>query len=364
MNFTVNIRTLTPLHISSGSVLLRDYDYVTAGGRTFVLDQDAVLDDVFARTNVVPTQPAGKLISPGELREDSRFVRYTIQNETRLNQIHEQIKDVYGRCYLPGSSLKGALRTVLMAHAIRSSAISPRPETLADDPDPRSADDRWDKAVFGDNPNQDLLRALQVADSQPLPKQPSPLRLLNVRAFSATDTTSIPIAVEAIAHNISFTTTLHIEDWLLQEKQARRLGWDNKTEWLTQLPTLANTRARERLEQERQFAFEHKFEHTTRALDQLLAGLNKLTPSQFFLQLGWGTGWTGMTIVSVLPPETQKHIRVRYKLGKPPRASRQWQVDVTQPFPKSRRLQVARGEGVNAEPGVPLGWVLVEVKAR
>jgi len=361
MNFTVNIRTLTPLHISSGSLLLRDYDYVTADGRTFVLDQDTVLDDVFERTNVVPTQPAGKLIQSNELREDSRFVRYTIQGETSLNQIHEQIKDVYGQCYLPGSSLKGALRTVLMAHAIRSSAISPLSEMLVDDP--KSADDRWEKAVFGDDPNRDLLRALQVADSQPLPKQPSPLRLLNVRAFSATDSSSIPIAVEAIAHNIRLTTAVHIEDWLLQEKQVRQLGWQNKTQWLTQLPALANTRARERLEQERQFAFEHRFEQTTRALDQLLEGLTKLKPSQFLLQLGWGTGWTGMTIVPVLPLETQKQIRVRYKLGKPPHASKQWRVDVTQPFPKSRRLQVAQGEGINAEPGVPLGWVLVEVKA-
>jgi CRISPR-associated protein Csm5 len=363
MNFTVTIRTLTPLHIGSGVELLRDYDYVTANGRTFVLDQDAVLADAFERTNVVPTQPAGKIIRPTDLRDDSPFVRYSIQGETRLNQIREQIKDVYGRCYLPGSSLKGALRTVLMAHAIRSKMFTPSFDWLNDGL--TSADDRWDDAVFGRDPNHDLLRALQVTDSRPLAKQPAPLMLVSACAFSATDKSSIPIAIEAIAHNTTIHTTIQIEDWLLQDQQARTLGWDNKTQWLTQLPALANTRARERLEQERQFALDHKFEQTTSALEKLMDWLSKLKSTQFLLQLGWGTGWAGTTIGTLLSPDMQKRIRVRYKLGKPPRATRQWQVDLNQPFPKSRRLyDVARGQNANAEPGVPLGWVLVEMQAQ
>lgn len=362
MNFTLTIRTLTPLHIGSGAELLRDYDYVTAKGRTFILDQDAVLADAFERTKVVPTQPAGKLVTPADLHDGSPFVRYSIQGETSLDQIREQVKDVYGRCYLPGSSLKGALRTVLMAHAIRSKTFTPRLEWLNDDP--RMADDRWDATVFGDDPNHDLLRALQITDSHPLATQPSPLMLVSARAFPATDKNSIPIAVEAIAHNTRISALMRVEDWLLQEKQARKLGWGDKAAWLTQLPALANTRARERLEQERQFAFEHKFEQTTRALDQLIEGLPKLKPTQFLLQLGWGIGWTGTTIGTLLSPNMQKQIRVRYKLGKPPRAPRSWQPDLNQPFPKSRRLHVASGQNANVEPGVPLGWVLVEMKAR
>jgi CRISPR-associated protein Csm5 len=359
MNYQVTVRTLTPLHIGSGAELLRDFDYVTKGNRTFVLDQDAVLAEAYARTQAVPTKPAGMLIDERELRDDSRLVRYVIEGATHLNQLHEQIKDVQNRCYLPGSSLKGALRTVLMAHAIRSKSFTPDAASLQ--PKKETASSKWEDAIFGDDPNHDLLRALQITDSTPI--APSPLMIVEADAFSASDTSPIPIAVEAIKQNTRLTLTIHLEDWLLKDEQARKLGWLGKTDWLTQLPTLANTRMRERLEQERAFAAAHKFDRTLQAIETLLSGLDKLKPNQFLLQMGWGTGWTGTTIGGMLEPAMQLEVRTKYQLGKP-RKAYNWKPEPNQPFPKSRRLHVARGKNANAEPGVPLGWVVVTLEQK
>ena len=359
MNYRVKVRTLTPLHIGSGADLLRDYDYVTGQDRTFVLNQDAVLADAYERTHTVPDKPAGKLIAVMELRDGSPFVRYSLAGVTRLDQMHEQIKDARGQCYLPGSSFKGALRTVLMAHAIRTQSFTPDMNLLKNNKS--WASQSWERAVFGRDPNHDLLRALQIADSAPLTTQPAPLMLVSAGAFMK-DKSSVPIAVEAVAHNTTFETMIHIEDWLLQDKQASELGWGDKTAWLTQLPALANARAQERMRQEMQFAQSAGFEMMSNTLAGFLAA--RLKPNQFLMQMGWGTGWTGTTIGTLLAPEDQNLIRKQFQLGRPPGGGRDWTVNTQQSFPKSRRLHVARVVNATAEPGVPLGWVLVEMASQ
>lgn len=64
-----------------------------------------------------------------------------------------------------------------------------------------------------------------------------------------------------------------------------------------------------------------------------------------------------------LPESMQQKIRQRYKLGRPPRAGRDWEPDLSKPFPKSRRLRALR-KGGETIAGVPLGWVLVVFKER
>ncbi len=356
MNYRVRITTLTPLHIGSGSVLLRDYDYVTGKDKTFVLNQDAVYADAYDRTGQVPTRPAGRLIAVTELKDNSPFVRYSLTGTTTVDQIQEQIKDPHSRCYLPGSSLKGALRTVLFAHSVRSKAISINLDAL--DYARERAAHAWEQAAFGRDPNHDLLRALQIADSAPLPTVPARTMLLQTRVFAGNRPSAL-IWVEAVAHQTSFQTTLRLDDGLLKQN-ARDLGWEANADWLTRLPELANTLARERIAAERAFAQKSGWPNPGIAFDRWAA--MDLKTNQFLLQMGWGTGWAGMTIGSLLSASDQLKVRAKYRLGRPPRSKGDWTPDPNKPFPKSRRYHVARGNNLDAEPGVPLGWVLVSLQ--
>lgn len=116
--YALTIEVLSPLHIGSGNDLLRDYDYVARGGRTWVINQDALLEaalgagDKFDSTLL--TRPAAELLQPDDFQEGGEFFRYVMPGTPANRPLSEQIKNVWGYPYLPGSSLKGAIRTTMM----------------------------------------------------------------------------------------------------------------------------------------------------------------------------------------------------------------------------------------------------------
>ncbi|HIE38648.1 MAG TPA: type III-A CRISPR-associated RAMP protein Csm5, partial [Anaerolineales bacterium] len=121
--WTVEVETLSPLHIGSGTELMLGYDLVPHQGRTYRVDEDALLEAMLVRAEergtdavnrVLMGRPAAELLTPSDF-DDSALFRYVLQGEPGKTEgrVPEQIKDVYDRPYLPGSSLKGALRTLL-----------------------------------------------------------------------------------------------------------------------------------------------------------------------------------------------------------------------------------------------------------
>jgi CRISPR-associated protein Csm5 len=362
MNYQVEVTVLSPLHVGSGDVLLKGYDFVPAGKRTWVLNQEAILAAEYdAQAGQVDWRrlgrPPGELVDPGELYEGSPLVRYSLGGMTTIEQVRAQIKDVFGHCYLPGSTLKGALRSALMSHAVRSGAFRPDLSSLGERRE--WAGQNWERQVFGRDPNYDLLRALIVADSEPLPTAPSPLILLNAQVFAA-GPPGAPIVVEAIRPDTVFETTLRLDEYLFS-RAADKLGFGQRQEWLERLPQIVAEYSQARLQTERQFtASQSRLESTARFYADL-ASL-KLLSNTFLLQIAWGAGWTGKSVGLWLDKRDRDAIRRRYNLGRPPRASRDWRPNLSKPFPKSRRLRARRVHGETVG-GVPLGWVLVMMKS-
>jgi len=118
----LEITVLSPLHIGNGQALLRGYDFVVHNGRTWRIDEDALFsatqsgDAAFDATLL--GRPADELLEVADYREGNELFRYVMDGTpsaaTRGAEVAEQIKDVFDRPYLPGSSLKGALRTLLL----------------------------------------------------------------------------------------------------------------------------------------------------------------------------------------------------------------------------------------------------------
>ncbi|HHS96401.1 MAG TPA: type III-A CRISPR-associated RAMP protein Csm5, partial [Chloroflexi bacterium] len=188
IRYRVKATLLTPLHIGTGQDLLHKYDFAVHGGRTWRLNEEALLeaqgvDDPALAERLAKIPPADLLQEPEDFRPGSPFFRYIARGVPRSvaegAQVREQLKDVHDRPYLPGTSLKGALRTAIAWHAWGALGLQPRRARLK--PNPRFAAQDYERTIFGKDPNHDLLRALHVEDSQPVGKDR--LILLNVRVL-------------------------------------------------------------------------------------------------------------------------------------------------------------------------------------
>ena len=359
MKYRVTVETITPLHIGTGTELLKDFDYVSkpVERQTFVLDQDAVYAAELEAQGAAARldTPAGRLLSSENWREASPFVRYSLQGSTTIERVHEQIKDVHGRCYLPGSSLKGALRTAVMAYAIASKSVVPDLAKL--DKSEKLAARAWEQATFGNEPNSDVLKALHVSDSLALPAKPSALELLTAQVFTGGEPGS-PIVVEAVRAKIAFQTEVVIDELALQYSRDPSLNWESRELWLASLVEIMQSTSRARIEAEWVAVQDKGFADTAAFYKQLAALAESAKGSNMaLLQLGWGTGWTGLTVGPWLDEAAQHAIRERYSLGRPPTAGRDWQPNLSHAFPKSRRLRAVPSSVGDVRPGRPLGWV-------
>lgn len=367
MKYNIRIKTITPLHIGSGVELIAGFDYVSPkeSGVTYVLDQDAIYAAELQKRgeNARLGEKASSLLGPGDLRPDSPFVRYTLRGGAAVERLHEQMKDAHGRVYLPGSSLKGALRNALMTYAASHQSFSAQ----ALDGEPKFAAQNWERQVFGNQPQNDLLRLLQVADSTPLPLAPSPLEVLPVRVFTdAREDEGSPIEAEVISSGQSFETTLTIDELTLQYASDPRLNWQERQFWLLNLLPVLQAVNRRRIDEElaavqaRGFVQTGQFYADLKTQADALDGKNAV-----LLQLGWGTGWIGMTIAAALDKATVDHLRTKYKLGKPQgwkdSEKGPWSPDLEQPYPKSRRLKAVKST-VGDLADLPLGWVKLTIE--
>src|SRR5690606_2029878 len=105
-------------------------------------------------------------------------------SDLRGAEIQEQIKDPWDRPYIPGSSLKGALRTAIAFVGAAQRKIQINPAEFRRDS--RFAAQPLEQKILnaanvppGKVPNYDLLRALQISDTTPADRPE--LRLLNAQ---------------------------------------------------------------------------------------------------------------------------------------------------------------------------------------
>jgi CRISPR-associated protein Csm5 len=377
--YTAMLELLSPLHIGTGTTLLEGVDWIQEGQWVYVADQNRLLETVLDRAmaggqgqvEVIEAITGMKLadlrqagwLTRDDFGEDSPLFRYRLRGKPAMNQISEAIKDVYGQPYVPGSSLKGALRTVL---AMGGASV------LKADLGRLDRSRSWaaqlvEREIFGSDPNHDLLRALQVSDSTPAVGTQLDLERVNV--FPTAQQTrygrsqGLDLDVEALRKGTVLTATIKVDGTLFGNDTPfgqfveRELGFGTKHKWLTGLPHWAKTVVGQRIAGEIEF-LESKREGAVAAgfYKRLAGAWEALRGNEFLVQMGWGTGWASKTFGSLLQQDAQAFERLvrDYQLSPQDRQRR-----AGQPFPKSRKL-ARRGN----RPAEPLGWIKVTLEEK
>jgi CRISPR-associated protein Csm5 len=359
--YDVQLTLLSPLHIGTGRELQREYDYVTHGDKTWVINADSMLDAFVKPDGTFDSRiigrPASELLKVEDYRVDSPSFRYVLEGRPRaLGEgavLREQIKDVFDRPYIPGSSLKGALRTVLAWHAYQERKAGLKVESLSNK---SWAAQPTERTLFGRDPNHDLLRAIRVADSVALPA--NTLRICNAQVVTGSEKMGSPIELEAVKTDTTFRTTLSIDEFLRLPMAEAELGFGDRWQWIDNLPAIARAWATQLLTQERKWYQERHYDRVAGLYGQMLDLLanNKLGSRRFFLQIGWGGGWNVKTIGIPLKKDAAAFEQL---LGHNRLSPARFRRRANDPFPKSRRVMV-----VNGQPVAPFGWCLVEMKER
>lgn len=176
--FKLSLLLLGPVHIGNGSSYSQK-EYIYENGQYYFLDmvclykkmmeagkaskfedfmagktRDKRLNNLLKKLNFKDRDLGGYKVSGNEL-ESSR--------PGMINQINQCVKDAYGNPYIPGSSLKGALRTILVNEYFMSDKVSGGVDDIfndirVSDSKPISADkiilaQKWDFNAKKNTPN-------------------------------------------------------------------------------------------------------------------------------------------------------------------------------------------------------------------
>lgn len=358
--YKVRLMTLSPIHVGSGAEGLMPAagDVVADGnGQLVVVDLEKLAPPWLTEREfedlIRGRRELRDILRGMEPPRLGRMAAYKLpEPEGRVKEIAQQAKTRIPRPYIPGSSVKGAIRTALAWAIYRGESIRAEVNYVRDRGRyvEKAADDLLEAEIFRpaeDAATHDVMRALQIADSGPA----KAFGLCQVAVYTARGgglepKGSFRLHVETIRANKELVASARLDQYLLASAEARvALQLDTRRAYLENFVAHANDFAEALIDHEIGFFKTYAAPDVLDFYRGLKETLGQIRGSGrvCLLFLGWGPGWTAKTIGTALDPGTVNKVRNSFdRMGR-----RGFPV-----FPKSRRLVEENGA-----PSVPLGWL-------
>jgi len=342
------LQTLSPVHVGSGARLRKRMDYFSASGRIWLLHKQR-FESVLAKHQQAledyanSDDPDVYALAGRHHLDLASIIDTSYSGEAEAEEMFEFVRSGTGVPYLPGSSIKGALRTVLLWKISQDpNWQQSKPQLLAEALQAR--DERWAATAFTENAfniavkqkrlndsNHDLMRVLHVSDVH---FSSDDIEFADTRIFNLTDESSAgwkkmksrnekiprdgtPLAAEALRLKAAAIVTLTIDDFLLQSDAAQIEGEFRKNAGLfNSLPKICNDYAARQIAKQRAFFEKYKLTALVNFYDELEKEHANLPEGDFLLRLSWGSGWQGMTGELVEDSDDMQRIRKKFNMGK------------------------------------------------
>ena len=370
------LKTITPVHIGTGETLSH-IDGFYDNGRWHRVDLDAVLAAIpESELNRLAIAMGGRDFRwKGYLPTNQPAARYTLPcpEDPRETEIRETIKHPSSRPMIPGSSIKGAIRTALLwgfmdddnqeAQKAFEYSVNYLKGLLQRRPNRSWAGQDIERHVLGKDPNHDLMRAVQVSDTAPIP--------ITALEMGVAWTVTLNHAGELVqkregnreyktfAEQIRTEQTLDflikIDRTLFGNREKQELGYSDQQERAIceELAEVCNFVAVGLAKDEAEFYDYYKLPELANFYESLSNQIEDLQGGAFVLPIGWGTGYLPKTVTRLLTGDDNDLVmrfRRHYRLGR----SRSGGDYYDEEFPKTRRVLYDR-----QRPKSPLGWVQI-----
>lgn len=173
----MKLETITALHIGSGDILQKDSDFVFGidteeRSVVYVINPRKVLaligeENVDAWTVAIEngrsTEDIVKLYAPKASITDYSLHAIDSYMSSPAQQIKEFIRDGFDRPYIPGSSIKGAIRTAVLSSIAQAMNETDFFENVKNKG--YITPNTLEAKVLGRNPNNDVFRYVRVSDA-------------------------------------------------------------------------------------------------------------------------------------------------------------------------------------------------------
>lgn len=319
----MKLEIVTPTHVGSGSAYM-EIDYVYRNGKVRIVDYEKAY---------IQDKRVQKAIDNGKFNPNIalNYYKYEIDAFCRpTGRILEHIK-LGVKPYIPGSSIKGAIRTAILWKYLKDNNKKVRNLKELK---------KAENEIFGSTPYNDIMKFLIVCDSQPV----SLSNLAVYRSEVLSETTengkltmqpkSFRIYTESLKPNTVLEWNIKVKDGGKNNKYIKK--WDKSIiEFSKEVIRIEENFFKER-------NAKGQFNALLKHIDKIKS---KLESGEVFMRIGFSTGWLWKTVGALLDNKERVHAAEKLKINRGKRGK---------DFPKTRRVIVE-----NKKYTMLPGWVKI-----
>ncbi|HNZ61122.1 MAG TPA: type III-A CRISPR-associated RAMP protein Csm5 [Methanofastidiosum sp.] len=345
------IETISPVHIGGKEQTLSFLDYVVSKDRIFVANENALLQEMEKKgvlkdftQGVIQKQRTGENDLTSLIKSygayDNTFVNaisaYTVSKNFVLGasdkpEIKPFVRNGHYQPYIPGSSLKGSIRTAILYNYLKKVSrndyervVSTFKKKINEVPRGKVMKE-WEQKRFSEKfltsifnsyylsqeskndyryrfgPNTDIMRAIQISDTPPLNKNSLELNRVRVLNYKRGEEKllGIKMSPECIPVGKKIESFLKVDTQVLKyfkENNGKQLPFNSEKDIIN----CCNEFSKDIIRSEISYYEGFKNVNT----EDILEFYNGLDAN---LKLGWGSGLTATTIFLLLESESDKY---------------------------------------------------------